>query len=381
MKHASWWWLSITVSAVLAGVLLWLWMQMNQYEIEPTQLLNEQATMEFMQQNWENRLAEQDPTAEPTILIKTGVFIQSLKFFDSSEVNLSGYIWQRYQDVVHDSVKPGPSEVGFILPEQVNSGGDIVPQQVYRVRDGDEEIIGWYFEATLRQPFDYSTYPFDHKTAWVRMWHKQFSKNIILVPDFQAYQSTGLEDIFGIEENIVLDTWNRETTFFDYRLSNYDTDFGIPGYVGQQGFPELHYNFVVKRKFENAFIVYLLPLFLVATLLYAALLTVSAHDDLSNRLGFNTSGFIGACSALFFVVMLAHIQLREQFAGFGIVYIEYFYILMYGLLVLATANSYLFTIRPKRWCGFILYEDNIIVKLGYWPLVLLCLIAITVPFL
>jgi hypothetical protein len=79
--------------------------------------------------------------------------------------------------------------------------------------------------------------------------------------------------------------------------------------------------------------------------------------------------------------MLAHIQLREQFADAGIVYIEYFYILMYALLVVATANTYLFSIRPKRWCGLILYEDNLAIKIAYWPVVLLCLILITLGVL
>ena len=379
MKDSTWWWMSTAVSIVLIIVLVNLWMQMNQFVTKPTQLVNEQATNEFLQENWEDRVAAQAGHAEPTMKVKTGIFIQSLKFFNSTEVSITGYIWQRYQDGVHDSIKPGPGEVGFILPEQVDSSFD--PREVYRVRTAAEEIIGWYFEATLRQPFDYATYPFDHKTVWVRMWHTQFSRNIILVPDFGAYLATGLDDIFGIEKNIVLDTWERENTYFDYSLSSYDNDFGIPDYIGQQGFPELHYNFVVKRKFENAFIVYLLPLFLVATLLFAGLLTVSADDELSRRLGFDTASFIAGCSVLFFVVMLAHIQLREQFAGSSIVYIEYFYILMYVLLVLATANTYLFSIRPKRGCNFILYQDNILVKVGYWPIVLSCMIFITLGVL
>ncbi len=268
-----------------------------------------------------------------------------------------------------------------MLPEQVDSGSDIVPHEVYRVQAEDETIIGWYFEATLRQPFDYSRYPFDHSTIWVRMWHKQFSRNIVLVPDYEAYQVTGLTDIFGIEEDIVLGAWERENTYFDYHLSSYDTDFGIPDYIGQDGFPELHYNIVIKRKFENAFVVYLLPLFLVAMLLFAALLTVSTSDEFSERLGFNTSNFIAGCSALFFVSMLAHIQLREQFDSAGIVYIEYFYILMYMLLVLATANTYLFSIRPRHCCGLILYQDNILFKVGYWPAVLASLILITLEIL
>ena len=382
MKHTTWWWLSTAVSILLIILLISLWAQMNQYDLNfdekwkqenpgvSEQLLNERMTNEYLSKNWK----------EPGVKkIKTGIFIQSLKFFNSSEVNLSGYIWQRHQKGP-DGKDPDPSQVGFVLPEQVDSGSDIEPREVYRVSHDNEVTIGWYFEATLRQPFDYSNYPFDHKIAWVRIWPQQFSKNIVLVPDFESYKATGLTDIFGIEKNIVLGTWQRANTYFNYVLSSYDTDFGIPDYIGQQGFPELHYNFVVKRKFENAFIVYLLPLFLVAALLFAALLTISNEDELSSRFGFNTSGFIGACSALFFVVMLAHIQLREQFASSSIVYIEYFYILMYALLVIATANVYLFSLRPRRGFSFILYEDNIIVKVAYWPVVLICLIIITLGF-
>lgn len=375
MRNSFWWWLSATVSTVLIIVLISLWVEMNQYVIDSNQLVNEQQTNDYLRQNWEDEVVAISGHVEPTIKIKTGIFIQSLKFFNSNEVNLTGYLWQRYRKGLHDDIKPGPGEVGFILPEQVDSSFEA--RETYRITTPYEETIGWYFEATLRQPFDYKTYPFDHKTVWVRMWHRQFWRNIILVPDFEAYEATGPEDIFGIDREIVLESWDRENTFFNYRRSTYDTDFGIPWYVGQLDFPELHYNFVVKRKFENAFIVYLLPLLLVATLLFAALLTVSAIEELSDRLGFNESGFIAGCSALFFVVMLAHIQLRERFAGSGIVYIEYFYILMYLMLVLATVNTYLFSIRPKRCCDFILYQDNIIAKVVYWPIVLTSMVIIT----
>ncbi len=381
MKQATWWWLSSVVSTVLVIVLISMWVEMNNYDVEPTQLENAQAAEDYLKANWEDRLSSSTTAIEPTTKVKTGIFIQSLQFFNASEVNLSGYIWQRYQDGVHDELKPAKGEVGFVLPEQVNTGNDIEPREVYRDREGNEEVIGWYFEATLRQPFDYVDYPFDHKTVWVRMWPKEFSKNIVLVPDFDAYKSTGLNDVFGIEKDIVLGTWVRQNTFFDYKLKSYDTNFGLSHYIGQDNFPELYYNFVIKRKFENAFIVYLLPLFLVASLLFSALLTVSSNDKLSSRFGFSVSGFIGACSALFFVVMLAHIQLREQFPGSPTVYIEYFYILMYALLVAATANTYLFSINSGKWLKLIHYNDNIIAKVAYWPVVLSSLIFITWMFL
>lgn len=58
------------------------------------------------------------------------------------------------------------------------------------------------------------------------MWPKEFSRNIILVPDFGNNKSTGLTNIFGIEENIVLGTWRRENTYFGYELKSYDIDLG-----------------------------------------------------------------------------------------------------------------------------------------------------------
>jgi len=373
----KWWSMSWLLSLVLAAILIRLWMYMNTYDVLPPQLINERSVDDYLVQHWDEMRERGGVADTPLIKLKTGIFVQSLQFFNSSDVNLSGYIWQRYEDGIHDHIKPDADSVGFILPEQVNSGGDIEPRLAYRYVEEGEEVIGWYFEATLKQPFDYSLYPFDHKTVWVRLWPKNFAGNVVLVPDFDAYRATGPADIFGIEKEIVLGTWDRENTYFDYKTTAYDTNFGIEGYVGQEGFPELHYNFVIKRKFQNAFIIYLLPLLLVAALLFAALLTVSNREDLSTRFGFNTSGFIGASSALFFVVVLAHIQLREQFAGAGIVYIEYFYILMYLLLVAATANTYLFSIGAPIFGRLILYKDNIIPKVAYWPLVIGCLISIT----
>jgi hypothetical protein len=243
--------------------------------------------------------------------------------------------------------------------------------------NNDYLVIGWYFEAKLRQPFEYHAYPFDHKTVWVRIWPREFSENIVLVPDYDAYTATGVNNIFGIEKSIVLDVWQREDTYFDYQFSDYDTNFGIENYIGKTNFPELRYNFVVKRKFGDAFIVYVLPLFLVAVLLFAAMLTVTDNESLSEKIGFNATNFIAATSALFFVVMLAHIQLREQFSGAGIVYIEYFYIIMYGLLVVATANTYLFSIGSTFFGGILLKEDNIIPKVCYWPLLLGLIVLIT----
>lgn len=377
MNATRLWMISTAVSAALLSLLVTLWVEMDGFERITSQLVDIDAANEYLDENWESRLERDADSYQPTIKVPTGVFIQSIEFFDSNEVRLSGYIWQKYKDGLHDDIKPGQGEVGFILPEQVHAGDDIEPKEAYRHRQGDEEVIGWYFEATIRERFDYSTYPFDDKIIEILLWSKDFSRNVVLVPDYSSYTATGLNDTFGIEEDIVMGSWSRQDTFFDYKLSSYSTDFGIDDYVGQQGFPELRYNFVIKRNFGDAFIVYVLPLLLVAALLFSTLLTISSDDELAGRHDFSTNGFIAASSALFFVVLLGHIQLREQFAGSGIVYIEYFYILMYVYLVAATATTFIFATRAFKWLSIVHYEDSIIPKVCYWPTLLALLIIIT----
>ena len=87
MKISSWWRLSTAISFILLAVLINSWVQMNKFETNVTQLVSEQDANDFLIDNWENRLINQTPDIEPTIKLKTGLFIQSLKFISSSEIN------------------------------------------------------------------------------------------------------------------------------------------------------------------------------------------------------------------------------------------------------------------------------------------------------
>lgn len=397
ISNINYWRLSLISSLILTIILICLWSEMHKYKIPEFQLENETMVNEYLEKNW---LKTPDAMwvnqQTPIVKIKTGILVQSLEFFNSSDVEVTGYIWQHYEDGIHDKVKPKKGEAGFILPEQVNSGGDIQPREAYRIREGNKEIIGWYFEATLRQSFKYTNYPFDHKTVWIRIWDKNFSDSVILVPDLDAYKSTGKKDIFGIDKNIVLKELKRENTYFDYQHYSYDTNFGsnncpltdpnikISHIENHRptlhSFPELHYNIVVKRQFGTAFIAYILPLFVVACLLFVTVLTVGNSAEKNNAFGFNLSGFIGIISALFFVVMLTHIQIRQQFTGSDIIYIEYFYILGYVYLALSTANAYLFASDTSWSRKFIMYEDNLMPKVLYWPVLIGSLVLMTLIF-
>jgi hypothetical protein len=99
MKHSRLWSISVALSTLLIN----MWINMSRVDLQPTQLVNEQDVDDYLYQHWK------DNPESPTIKIKTGIFMPSLNFFNSYEVNISAYIWQRYTDGIHDAIKPKPS--------------------------------------------------------------------------------------------------------------------------------------------------------------------------------------------------------------------------------------------------------------------------------
>lgn len=360
------WLISGALTFGLAVLLFRLLVALNHFEGDPTQLPDQASVDDYLQ-----KLGN-----APEYRVKTEIFIKSFSFIGASDVHVSGYIWQHYEDGIHDAIKPAEGEVGFILPEATDAANGLI-EEVYRMDQDGSELIGWYFEQTLRQSFDYTSYPFDHKTVWVRFWPGEFDVDVALIPDFLAYPATGAEDIFGIDPRIVMGTWERENTYFDYRLSDLDTTLGIEENEFKTNQPELHYNFVIKRNFGNAFIVHMVPLIVVTMLLFGAVMTVTRRPELVERHDFSTSSVIGTCSVLFFVILLAHVQLREGFAGSPVIYMESFFFLMYFLLLVVSINTYLFASEAVSSLRFIHYKDNLIPKAAFWPFVLLCMMAIT----
>lgn len=149
-------------------------------------------------QTLKNYLTRMAPdAAEPPVYIPTGVLVQSIEFVGAYNVTVTGYIWQKYAD----SVPPEFSR-GVIMPE-----GDVVEfgEPAYRRRNADGEVLGWYFQTTLRQPFFYAQYPFDRQDIWLRLWYKDFDRNVILVPDFAAYSNHDHATLIGLENDLVLE--------------------------------------------------------------------------------------------------------------------------------------------------------------------------------
>ena len=325
---------------------------------------------------------------EKPLHIPTGVFIQSVEFSSANNVTVTGYIWQKYPeesqvDPQHkellNRIIPFPSEAGsapspgFVLPEAES----ISVSEAYRQPTADGGVvIGWDFRSVLRQRFDYSKYPFDRAEVWLRMWHTDFDRNVLLTPDLKSYPATNPTVLPGIEaQDFVLEGWELTESFFSYRQNRYNTDFGIPDFAGVNVIPELYFNVALKRQFINIFVSNLIPIIVVALLLFCVLLTMTTRPEGANLFGFNTSAVLSFCAALFFVVIISHVNLRTNLSAQGIIYLESFYFLMYGAIMGVAVNAII--IASPFTMGLIHYRDNFLVRLTYWPILLSVLLLVT----
>ncbi|MBF0445224.1 MAG: hypothetical protein HQL68_06515, partial [Magnetococcales bacterium] len=312
------------------------------------------------------------------------------KFIGSSDIQVTGYLWQKLPptdpNCTYDTTEEQDTLNFKVLGKSGNcievNGGVIFPEaessslsEAYRHERVDGGItVGWYFDVTLREPFSYEQYPFDVENVWLRIWHSQIGSTVVLTPDLQAYPVLTPITKPGLEEDFVLPGWKIEGSYFGYRNHSYTTNFGLPSYSGQENFPELHFNILLKRQFLGPFINTLMPVIVVAVILFALLLTITNKEEKS-VLGFDTSGILGSNAGLFFGVLIGHSQLRSQLESSGMVYIENFFLIMYCALLLVSINAYLFSVNHN--VKFLQWRDNLAPKLLYWPVILLLVLVVT----
>jgi hypothetical protein len=145
--------------------------------------------------------------------------------------------------------------------------------------------------------------------------------------------------------------------------------------VGKPSLPELYFIIELERNFIDTFITNLVPLMVVVFMLLAMLITISPSPDKDDKFGANPFAILGTCSALFFIVLLSHIQLRQQLAVADIMYLEYFYFVMYISILWVSISAFLIVSHVP--ITFIHHRDGILAKTLFLPMILLFLFLIT----
>jgi len=291
------------------------------------------------------------------VFIPTGIYIQSLDFSSSNDITISGYIWQRYLKTSQVNIPRG-----FILPESKT----MTITEAYRQNDSREEVIGWYFEATVRQSLDYSKYPFDHPNISLWLRHKDFMHNVILVPDLKGYRSLNANSLPGLQPQITLPGYTFSGTFFSEEPRIFNANFGVTVNAEQRRTTEFFYNIIIGRNFITPLVSKFFPILIVISMLFIVILSFSTDAVKQKNFGLSGMAIFGLIISFFFTTLLTQIDLRQQFKADSIIFIENFNFITYFILLLSTAQAFLFSAEKK--IKFIQYEHCLIPKLLYWPI-------------
>jgi hypothetical protein len=364
----SLWRMVATVSVIsLAGICVMWWMTLHYPDRN-----GEVGVHIYGRANLQKFLAanvKSTGNVQPLQQVKTGIFIRTMRFGTANDVMVAGTLWQRYDSNLKEFTP------GFILP----NAETLDVKEAYHTREDNHDVIGWDFKATLREPFEGSIkYPFDRAMVRIRIAPKGLYKNIVLAPDLESYQLLVPTSLPGTDKSLVLPGWNLISTYFIYSPVDAGTKFGAGMALEQANSQELGFTMIAQRNFLDPFVSSVLPIMVVAFLLFGMLIVGSKQSAKIAATGFKATDVLRASVSLLFPVLVAQVNLRSKIGSSTIIYIEYFYFVLYTAILGVSANALLFTLKGE---GFSNYRDNLIPKLIFWPSLLGAFFCITLIFL
>jgi hypothetical protein len=302
--------------------------------------------------------------------VPTGAFLQSFEFLNSNNVVITGYVWQFYSDEI-------PSDVprGIVFPEALDEAYEA--DEAWRIaRDGGEEI-GWYFSGTFRQNFDYRLYPFDRQDVWLRLWHPDPRRHVLLIPHFSSYSDLSPEALPGIEKDFVYGGWDPIRSGFSLDLVTYNMNFGLDDLVDLNGTPllNLYFNLSVERDFLGPMLEHGILKLAIAILLFFLLMLIAKESSDQERHGLTVFDLIVAAGGLLFAVILDLNSIRGMIESQDLTYLEWFPLILIAFVVLVVLSSVL---RAQEWkLPYLGYNGHLVPVIAYWPALLGTLLTVT----
>lgn len=315
-------------------------------------------------------IAEHPESFAPyTYRIPTGVYLQSFEFLNANNIEMSGFVWQKYGPEVPDSVQRG-----VVLPEQLEDAYN--PVKAWDIEQNGVEEIGWYFSGTFRQHFDYRRFPFDQQSVWVRLWHPEPVAGVLLVPDFAAYGNLTPKTLPGVDTKFVYGGWDPISSHFSYDLVPYNVDFGLDYGVSGVPDPELFFSLDVERDFLSPMLEHLVLETVIAVLLFLLLILIVDESRVRERVGLRVFDLIVAAGGLLFAVILDHNAIRNAVQSQELTYLEWFPLTLDVFIVLVVLSAVL---KARHWrAPLVGYTGDLVPVLAYWPALLGTLLLLTV---
>jgi len=257
-------------------------------------------------------------------------------------------------------------------------------------------VSTYHFSVCLHQTVEHKNYPFDVLPLQIHIQPRQANQEII-IPDFDHYfehakQLLDYEDLSRTEAaNNKQARRDSSTAYQDAQvlLRSHDDHLAINEWtiingfftLGKAGFlqnlnqgtnlttPELVHTTIIQRKLIQPLIANFLPITVIALIIYIMVLKMHKID---------IGSFIATIVGLFFSLLLSHYQVRSDLHINSVVFVEWFYFLLYVILLVVMFNKYCHA-ASKPFPLFD-YRDNFIAKASYWPLFFLFSTVITIVF-
>ncbi len=318
-------------------------------EITETKIFNQSSLNKYLQSTIISKYK-----GENFVKIPTGIYIQNMSFANDGKIDLSGFIWQK----IPASVKSDQIVEGFVFPQQTQQTHY---KKIYEKSLGHFNLFGWQFETSLNINYDNRQFPFGKNLLEIEIAPEKIGENIILVPDLSAYENIKPSALPGVYTNLKLKNWVIAASYFSYKPSISEVDFGMSHKSYISKLPVLSFNLVLKNRMVSPLITFVIPLLIIGLLCYLSLIQEKDHNKIV------TLRTLSYSASLLFILAILHIALRNNILSFEITFAEYCYIMMYIMVTLVTINNLL--LAKKAPIKFIHYRDNLLPKILYWPLI------------
>ena len=303
-----------------------------------------------------------------SVEIPTGVFLYDIDFKNAYDVAIIGKIWQKIPDDFELR-----NETTFVFPQASATGISVRTRPM-----GKEHIDGYWiyfydFNATIQFDFDYLKFPLNYKKLDLQIVYPHVKDNVVLTPDIPSYEFIDSSLKPGISNDIYMPNSKVIESYFSFHEHNFYTNFADNNVKYLENTSVLTFNVLIKNVIISSIISNVIPIFIIAVMVFLLPFTVDKRDGEVKEGG--SLNIIQAAGGFFFVLLLAHIQLRNNIETPGFIYLETFYFVMYFMLAIMSASVLIF-LKTNKF-SILEYKHNLIFKLSYWPFLLFAIYIIS----